>query len=61
MTKIRISGTRKEIETTIEQLNKVLNIDSVSMFYPNRGSKTQGRVYIDVIGKKGENKWTLMK
>ena len=49
MIDIRLTGTNEEIEKTIEKLKEFMNIDSVSGFYPNRGSKTIGRVYIKVF------------
>ena len=45
--KIRLDGTRDEIREALDDLRAVLDVSSVSEFYPDRGSKTAGRVYLE--------------
>lgn len=51
--KIRISGTKPELEAarkyyqSLENESYVKSV-TVSVFYPNRGSSTQFRLYIDI-------------
>lgn len=45
--KIRLDGTRDEIRETLDVLRDVLDVSSVSEFYPDRGSKFSGRVYLE--------------
>lgn len=46
--KLRLSGTRAEIDALLPLLTRVLEVREVSDFYPNRGQSQLGRVYVDV-------------
>jgi hypothetical protein len=46
--RIRVMGTERECAATVGLLRTVLEVQSVSEFAPNRGSKTVGRVYVTV-------------
>jgi hypothetical protein len=47
--KIRLSGTRGEIAEVMPALQAALDVREISDFYPNRGSSTLGRVYVDAV------------
>lgn len=44
--KIRLMGTKEEIDLFIKSIDDEL-IDEISSFYPNRGNSKLGRVYIE--------------
>lgn len=46
--KIRVEGTRAEVDATTALLGHVLDVHEVSRFYPNRGASVLGRVYLTV-------------
>lgn len=46
--KIRVEGTRAEVDAAVQQVRLVLNVQEVSHFYPNRGASTLGRVYLTI-------------
>lgn len=48
--RIRLMGTRAEIDAVLAVLPAVLDVREVSTFYPNRGDSTLGRVYVEVGG-----------
>ncbi|HYQ66160.1 DUF1942 domain-containing protein [Actinophytocola sp.] len=48
--KIRLMGTRADINTVLPVLTAVLTVQEVSDFHPNRGTSVLGRVYLDVAG-----------
>lgn len=48
--KLRLMGTRDEINAVLPVLTAVLTVQEVSDFYPNRGNSRLGRVYLDVAG-----------
>jgi hypothetical protein len=48
--KLRLMGTRDEINAVLPVLTAVLLVDEVSDFYPNKGRSRLGRVYLDVAG-----------
>lgn len=45
--RIRLTGTREECAAAVDALGAVLIVREVSEFYPNRGSSSLGRVYLD--------------
>jgi hypothetical protein len=49
--KIRLSGTRSEIAEVMPALEAALDVREISDFYPNRGSSTLGRVYVDAVAR----------
>ena len=51
--KIRLHGTEDECRETVELLESVLLIQSVSEPYPDRGRSVLVRVYIDAIPRGG--------
>lgn len=51
---IRLTGERAEIRRAIAEIEKVLDVRSASVWYPNRGSTRLGRVYIDAVPARGE-------
>ena len=46
--KIRLMGTREECEIMAHALIFMLDVRSISTFYPNRGQSIEGRVYVEV-------------
>jgi hypothetical protein len=48
--KIRLMGTREDINAVLPVLTAVLTVQEVSDFYPNRGKSQLGRVYLDITG-----------
>lgn len=46
--RIRVEGTRAEVDATTALLGHVLDVHEVSRFYPNRGASVLGRVYLTV-------------
>jgi hypothetical protein len=50
--KIRLMGTRDEINAVLPVLTAVLTVEEVSDFRPNRGTSRLGRVYLDVAGAR---------
>ena len=46
--RIRVEGTRAEVDAATEVLRQVLDVQEVSGFYPNRGASVLGRVYLTV-------------
>ena len=51
--KIRLHGTEDECSETVELLESVLLIRSVSDPYPDRGRSVLVRVYVDEIPRGG--------
>ena len=47
MIKIRLHGTKEEIEKAISYLVLVANLRSVSGYYKDRGNSQYYRVYVD--------------
>ena len=52
--KIRLHGTEEECRETVELLESVLLIQSVSEPYPDRGRSVLVRVYIEAIPRGGQ-------
>ena len=52
--KIRLHGTKEECHETVELLESVLLIQSVSEPYPDRGRSVLVRVYIEAIPRGGQ-------
>ena len=50
--KLRITGTREEVQELVELLPAIFNVNNVSKEYPNRGSK-EVRVYVDGTVEEG--------
>ncbi|HEX6353215.1 hypothetical protein [Actinophytocola sp.] len=50
--KIRLMGTREEIDAVLPVLDAVLDVVEVSSFYPNRGTSKLGRVYLEARGTR---------
>lgn len=50
--KMRLMGTRGEIDAVLPVLSAVLTLHEVSDFYPNRGASQLGRVYVEVAGPR---------
>lgn len=48
--KVRLAGTRDEINAVLPAVTAVLIVQEVSEFYPNRGGSRLGRVYLDIAG-----------
>lgn len=48
--RMRLMGTRQEIDAALPVMAEVFDIHEVSDFYPNRGTSQLGRVYVDVGG-----------
>jgi len=46
--RIRVEGTRAEVDTATALIGQVLEVQEVSGFYPNRGASLLGRVYLTV-------------
>lgn len=46
--RMRLTGTADECAAAVEVLRVVLDVREVSGFYPNRVTRTLGRVYLDV-------------
>ena len=51
--KIRLHGTEEECRETVELLESVMLLQSVSELYPDRGRSVLVRVYIDAIPRGG--------
>jgi hypothetical protein len=51
--KIRLHGTEDECRETVELLESVLLIQSVSEPYPDRGRSVLVRVYVEAIPRGG--------
>jgi len=47
MIKVRLHGTKEEIEKAISYLELVANLLSVSGYYKDRGNSQYYRVYVD--------------
>jgi hypothetical protein len=45
--KIRLTGTREECAAAADALFEVFTVQELSDFYPNRGTSSLGRVYLD--------------
>ena len=56
MIKIRLHGTKDEIQKTIAYLDLVANLLSVSGYYKDRGQSQYYRVYVDAEMFELENK-----
>jgi hypothetical protein len=50
--KIRLTGTRDDIDAVLPVLTAVLTVQEVSDFHPNRGKFRLGRVYLEVDGPR---------
>lgn len=55
--KIRLMGTRDEINAVLPVLTATLTVHEVSDFYPNRGTSQLGRTYLDVAGPRPDLVW----
>lgn len=53
--KIRLTGTRDEIDAILPTLTETLEVLEQSDFYPNRGTSQLGRVYLEVDGPRPDN------
>jgi hypothetical protein len=53
--KIRILGTRDEIDAVVGAVAVALDIRERSEFYPNRNGSRLGRVYLDTSGPKASS------
>ena len=49
--KIRLTGTKSEIDEVIALMKNFLNITTISCFYPNTRGRysAEGRVYIEIV------------
>lgn len=46
MIEIRITCTRENADIVVDKIADILDIRNKSQFYPNRGDKNVGRIYI---------------
>ncbi|MBB5808949.1 hypothetical protein F4560_008717 [Saccharothrix ecbatanensis] len=46
--KIRVEGTADEVDSAVQSLRQVFEVQEVSRFYANRGTSALGRVYVTV-------------
>lgn len=44
--RIRLEGTRDEVDTAAQALALGFDVQEISGFYPNRGASVLGRVYV---------------
>ncbi len=46
---LRITGTETECKALIDKLKTIASVDTNDKFYLNRGSSTEGRVYVNNV------------